>query len=173
MLLELFFIGLLLYVIIGPKGSLVINMHKFSTTEKLSFLDKVICHIPAYNSYVARRTLDKSGMFELVAFFLIIIFEVTNLIIKFVFFQSPVAMVVGTLLAVTGIIMWVLVEVILMVSLNATFQKPIYQVTSLVPPIAAFFLSRRVEYTVREQRHNLEGTFNGKRTKRKSGESRA
>lgn len=151
------------YVVMGPKGNLTIMIKSKGNPKSLSFMEKVMCYIPIYNSYLIRSTLYGSSPKFLWLFNGLAVALFANLVIRMFFFENPIVLLVSTFaMLVVALILWIQ-EAWVVTEATLLFSEPKWIIFSvLVPPIGAWIVTPAVHRHFKANKSKLEGTFDGR-----------
>lgn len=166
--INIFVTILALYVLFIPKGHLAVKLQQVGSAKEMGMINKMSSYIPFYNNILIRNAIFGGSGFTTVLFWLFCAIHVFNLIARFVLFSNGPIQVISTMMVILSLLIWYLVEVVTMVQVALLFQPlSIKLVVAVIPALHAALLRPRVEARIREEKDNLEGTFDGKRKQRK------
>lgn len=126
---------------------------------------KALCYIPIYNTYFSRKMQYMSApvVGGLLLFCTVEIFLITP-IARFAFNSSNVGLVINLIVSWLNILtiftLWG-VEAYVNVKLARQVDYNNLMLCVLVPPVASFFLSKKINVFFRKNKNELRGTFKG------------
>lgn len=171
MFIEIMFLCLTLYIFLWPKGSLTIKTYEFTSKQKLTFANKIFCFIPIYNTYLIRKELFQGGLTSLIICYAFGAINILNLVIRTTMQQFEVLQLVSTAFVVISLLAWYITEVILMFQMTLLFSGGWKLITVIIPAFTAALITPIVAKRLKENKHNLEGTFDGKKKRRNNRDS--
>lgn len=163
MFISITFTILMFYILIVPKGQLTIKTYEYMSKEKMTFANKVYCYVPLYNTFIIRKYLYGGGMTSLIVTYTFSSIFMLNLIIRFFLQDFAFLQTVSTVFIVGAILLAYITEVVLMVQMVSLFSGGWKYATVIVPAVTASILTPLVKKRLKESKHKLEGTFDGRK----------
>lgn len=142
-------------------------------TDNAKDTGRLLCWVPIYNTYYIRKLqYFRAPVIGGILLFVLMQFAIITPVCRFVLASSSYSIVFNVIdsylniLAIGllwGVEAYVNIRLCKQVGYNAII------LSIVVPPIATFFLAKRVNVFYRKNKHELQGTFKGVKNKPKKG----
>jgi hypothetical protein len=161
-LINAFVFAMFFLVAFYPKGYLTYKICKQCSPKKMTVFKAINCYVPMYNNVLLRNSLYGKSNWVKVCNSIFLGIWLLILILRFLLRGYPELQVLMTGLVYFDFVFLYVIELLILWDLSGLFERKSYRVLSVIlQPLAAFLLALKVDRFFRENKDEIEGTFEG------------